>query len=171
MREWQVGQAMERTRAASNARRAAGTLREGGKACRGLTGGVEEGVAPDEGDQGEMAVQARPGPTLVVAEPELLFAILMKAFDGPALVGQSELVVEGAVVERPGEVPLRFAVATRQGTLADQPAERAGGIAMSAVTTQSAGLALAPLLLRIEDGDRRPLLLGDGGGQPLRGVQ
>ena len=150
MREWQVGQAMERTRAASNARRAAGTLREGGKACRGLTGGVEEGVAPDEGDQGEMAVQARPGPTLVVAEPELLFAILMKAFDGPALVGQSELVVEGAVVERPGEVPLRFAVLTTERTLTDEPTERAGRVAVGAMHAQSAGLALTPVLLRIE---------------------
>ena len=127
MREWQVGHAMERTRAVSNARRAAGTLREGGKAGRGLTGGVEEGVTPDEGDQGEMAVQARPGPSLVVAEAEFLFAILMKAFDGPALMGEAELLVEGTVVQGPGEVPLRLAVVTRKGTLADEPAETAGG--------------------------------------------
>ena len=120
---------MTRSRAASRSRRAAGTLREGGKAGRGPTGGVEEGVAPDEGDQGQMAVQARPGPSLIVAEPELLFAILMEAFDGPALVSQSELVIERAVVERPGEVPLRFAVLTRKGALTDEPPERAGRIA------------------------------------------
>src|SRR6476661_262786 len=105
MRAWQAGQATESTRAASRSRRAAGTLRLGGKAGRGLTGGVEEGVAPDEGDEGEVAVQARPGPSLVAAKAELLFAILMEAFDGPALVSQSELVIERAVVERPGEVP------------------------------------------------------------------
>ena len=120
---------MERTRAASSARRAAGTLREGGKAGRGLTGGVKEGVAPDEGDQGEVAVQARPGPSLVVAEAEFLCAILMEPFDGPALVRQSELVVEGAVVQGPGEIPLGLAVLTRKGALADEPAERAGGVA------------------------------------------
>ena len=129
MREWQVGQAMESTRAASKARRAAGTLREGGKAGRCLTGGVEEGVTPDEGDQGEVAVQARPGPSLIVAEAEFLFAILMEPFDGPALVRQSELVVEGAVVQGPGEIPLGLAVLTRKGALADEPAERAGGVA------------------------------------------
>src|SRR4051812_19410958 len=74
MRVWQVGQAMTRSKAASRLRRAAGRLRLGGKAGHGVIGGVEEGVAPDEGDQGQMAVQARPGPALVVAEPELLFA-------------------------------------------------------------------------------------------------
>ena len=132
---------------------------------------MEEGVAPDEGDQGEMAVQARPGPALVVAEPELLLAILMEALDGPALVSQAELVVERAVVEGPGEVPLRFAVLTRKGTLADEPAERAGGVAVGAVNTEAAGLALAALLLRIEDGDGRPLLVGHASRQRLRRVQ
>src|SRR5215210_1186661 len=111
----QFGQVMERARAASSARRAAGTLREGGEAGRGLTGGVEEGVAPDEGDQGEVAMQARPGASLIVAEPEFLLPILMEPLDGPALVGQSELLVEGAVVQGPGEVPFRFAVLTRKG--------------------------------------------------------
>src|SRR6266496_1564571 len=171
MRTWQAGQAMTRSRAASRSRRAAGRLRLGGKAGHGRTGGVEEGVAPDEGDQGKVAMEARPGPALVVAKPQLLFAVLVEAFDGPALVRQSELVGERAVVERPGEVPLGFAVLTRKGTLADEPAEGAGGVAVGAVNTQSAGLALAPLLLRIEDGDRCPLLLGDGGGQRLRGMQ
>src|SRR5947209_5551492 len=105
MREWQVGQAIERASAASKARRAAGTLREGGKAGGGLLGGMEEGVAPDEGDQGKVAMQARPGPALVVAQPELLFAILVEALDRPALVHEAELVVERAVVQGPGEVP------------------------------------------------------------------
>src|SRR6266536_2723598 len=171
MRVWQAGQAMTRSRAASRSRRAAGRLREGGKAGRCLTGGVEEGVAPDEGDQGQMAVQARPGPSLVVAESELLFAILMEALHSPALMGQPELVVEQAVVDQPGEVQLRLAVQARKGTLTDEPAEGAGGVAVVALHAQAARLPLTPLLLRIEDGDRRPLLLGDGGGQRLRGVQ
>ena len=76
-----------------------------------------------------MAVQTRPGPALVVAKAELLFAILMEALDGPALVSQPELIIERAVVQRPGEVPLRFAVLTRKGALADEPAERASGVA------------------------------------------
>ena len=37
-----------------------------------------------------MAVQARPGPSLVVAQPELLFAILMEAFDRPAEEDEDE---------------------------------------------------------------------------------
>jgi len=40
--------------------------------------------------------------------PELLFAILMESLDGPALVGQAELLGERAVVQAPGEVPLRL---------------------------------------------------------------
>jgi len=90
---------------------------------------------------------------LTVAEAAFLFAILMEPFDGPALVRQSELVVEGAVVQGPGEIPLGLAVVTRQGPLANQPAERAGGVTVGAVNTDAAGLALAPLLLRIEDGE------------------
>src|SRR6266487_3688078 len=171
MREWQVGQETERTRAARSARRAAGTLREGGKAGRGLTGSVEERIAPDEGDQGQVAMQTGPGATLVVPESELLLAILMESFDGPPLMSQSELVVERTVVERPGEVPLRLAVLTRKGTLTDEPAERSGRVAMRALHAQPAGLALAALLLRIEDGDRRPPLVGDASGQLLRRVQ
>ncbi len=162
---------MERTRAASRARRAAGTLREGGKAGRRLTGDVEEHVAPDEGDEGHVAMQARPGPSLVVAKPELLFAILMEAFDRPALVRQSELVVEGAVVEGPGEVPLGLTVLTRKGTFTDEPTEGTGGVAMCPVHAEPTRLPLAALLLGIEDGDRRPLLVGDASRQCLRGVQ
>src|SRR5262245_58091825 len=100
-----------------------------------------------------MAVEPWPGPSLVVAEAELLFAVLMEALDSPTLVGQSELVIEGASVERPGEVPLGLAVLPRQGPFADEPADGAGGVAMSTVGTQAAGLPLAALLLRIEPGD------------------
>ena len=161
MRVWQVGQAMTRSRAASRSRRAAGTLRVGGEAGPCLTGGVEEGVAPDQGDQGQMAVQARPGSSLIVAEPELLLAILMEALHGPALVSQPELIVERTVVERPGDVPLGLTVLTRKGALADEPAERASGVAVRAANPQAAGLTLTPLLLRIEDGHRHPRHSGE----------
>src|SRR5918912_2570506 len=160
MRVRQAGQAMPRRRAASRSRRAAGTLRVGGKAGHGLTGGVEEGVAPEEGDQGQMAGQARPGPPLVVAEPEFLRPVLMEALHSPALMGQAELVVERAVIQGPGEVPCRLAVLTGKRPLADEPAERAGGVAVGAVDAHPTGLALAALLLRIEHGDGRPLLTG-----------
>src|SRR5215213_4038885 len=113
-------------------------------------------------------MQTGPGAPLVVAEPELLFAVLMKSFDSPPLVSQAELVIERTGIELPGEVPFRLAVLTRKGTLADEPAERAGGVTMGAVDAQSAGQPLAALLLRIEDGDRRPLLVGDATGQLLR---
>src|SRR3954468_10373548 len=118
-----------------------------------------------------MAVQARPGATLVVAEPEFLFAILMEALDGPALVGQSEVIVERAIIQVPGEVPLRLAVLPRQGTLADEPAARAGGVAVGTLDAQPAGLSSAAPLVGIEDGDRRPLLVGDATGQLPRRVQ
>src|SRR4051794_5087737 len=171
MRAWQVGQAMTRRRAARRSRRAAGTLRVGGEAGPCLAGGVEERVAPDEGDHGEVAVQARPGPSLVVAEPEFLLAILMEPLDRPALVGQAELLVERPVVQGPGEVPLRLAGFAGQRTLADEPAERAGRVAVCPVDAEAAGLAPAPLLLRIEDRDGQPLLLGDRRSQDLRGMQ
>src|SRR5215212_12057053 len=170
MRAWQVGQAMTRSRAARRSRRAAGTLRVGGKAGPCLAGGVEERVAPDEGDQGQMAMEPRPGPSLVVAEPEFLLAVLMEPLDRPALMGQAELLVEWAVVQGPGEVPFRFAVLTGKRTLADEPPERAGRVAVAAMHAQAAGLPLAPLL-RIEDGHRGPLVLGHAGRQRFRGVQ
>src|SRR5215216_5036417 len=140
MRVWQAGHEMTRSRAASRSRRAAGRFRVGVKAGRGLTGGVDERIAPDERHQGEMAVQAGPGPSLVVAEAELLFAILMEALHGPALVSQAELVVKRSGIQRPGKVPLRLAVLTRKGTLADEPAEGTGGVAVGAVDPQAAGL-------------------------------
>src|SRR5215210_7122906 len=162
---------MERSKAARSVRRAAGRLRLGGGAAPCLAGGVQESVTPDEGDQGEVAMQARPGPALVVAQPELLLAVLVEPLDRPALVGQAELRVERAVVEGPGEVPLGFAILTGQRALSDQPAEWAGGVAVSAVDAQAARLPLAPLLLGIEDGDRDPLRLRHGGRQRLGGVQ
>src|SRR3712207_6720120 len=171
MRVWHAGQAMTRSRAASSSRRAAGRLRLGGKAGRRLAGGVEQGVAPDERDEGEVAVQARPGPRLVVAQPELLLAILVEPLDRPALVGQAELLIERSVIKLPGDVPCRLALLAGQRALAEQPAERAGRVAMRPVDAQAAGLPLAALLLGIEDGDRRPLVGGHGRRPRLGGVQ
>ena len=44
------------------------------------------------------------------------------------------------------------------------------GVAVGAVHTEAAGLPLAPLLLRIEDGDGRPLLVGYTSSQRVRRV-
>src|SRR5437016_5030384 len=110
MRVQHAGQMTVSTSAARSSRRAAGRLRLGGKAGRGVPGGVEQSVAPDEADQGQVAVQARPGPSLVIAQPELLLAILMEALHRPALVGQAELLGHRTGIKLPGEVPLRLAV-------------------------------------------------------------
>jgi hypothetical protein len=107
---------------------------------------VEESVAPDEGDEGEVAVQARPGPSLVGAAAELVLPGLVGALHGPALVRQAELVGDRAVVQRPGEVPFGLAVLSREGTLTNEPAERAGGVAMIAAGERASLQETARLL-------------------------
>src|SRR5947209_1747583 len=118
------------TRSASSWRRAAGRLRPGGKVGGNGGGGgqprlAEEGIAPHQADQRQVAVEPWPGATLVVTHAQLLLAVLVEALDRPALVRQSELLGQRAVVQAPGEVPLGLAILTRHGPLADQPAERA----------------------------------------------
>lgn len=88
-------------------------------------------------------MQARPGASLVVAQPELLLASLMEPLHGPALVGQAELVVEWTGIERPGEGPLRLAVLARQWPLADEPADRSGRIAVRPMHAHPASLPQA----------------------------
>src|SRR6266511_901268 len=95
----------------------------------------------------------------------------MEAFDGPALVGQAELLGHRTGIELPGEVPRRLAVISRKWALADEPTDWSGRIAVRPVDAHSAGPPLAALLLRSEDGDRGPLLLGHRCRQLLRGVQ
>ena len=56
-----------------------------------------------------MAMQTGPGAPLVVAQAQLLLAILMEAFDGPAAMAELELAGQGCVVQLPGEVPLGLA--------------------------------------------------------------
>jgi len=56
-----------------------------------------------------MAMQTGPGAPLVVAQAQLLLAILMEAFDGPAAMAELELAGQGSVVQVPGEVPLGLA--------------------------------------------------------------
>src|SRR5438477_4084741 len=138
---------MVMTRSARSWRRAAGRLRPGGKVRgngggRGQPRGAEEGIAPHQADQRQVAVEPWPGAALVVAQPQFLLAVLMETLDRPALVSQSELLGQRGVVQAPGEVPLGLAVLARQRPLADQPAERAGLIATGAVDAQSAGQAL-----------------------------
>ena len=97
------------TRSARSWRRAAGRLRPGGK-VRGNGGGrgqprvAEEGIAPHQADQRQVAVEPWPGAALVVTQPQFLLAVLMETLDRPALVSQPKLLGQGAVVEAPGEV-------------------------------------------------------------------
>ena len=121
------------TSAASSARRAAGTLRPRppggsglrsgghGRGRRGGVGGVsaEQRVAPQQADQREVAVQAGPGAPLVVAQAELLLAVLMEALHRPPLVAEPQLPGKWQAVEPPREVPLRVAVLTRKRSLAE----------------------------------------------------
>src|SRR6059058_2564921 len=162
-------------RSARSWRRAAGRLRPGGKVRRSGDGlrvtDAEEGIAPDETDQCQVAVESWPGAALVVTQPQLLLAVLMEALDRPALVRQAELLGQRAVVHVPGEVPLGLAVLARQGPLADQPAERAGLIATGAVDAQSAGQALGTPLLWVEYGNPGPALGRYLVGQLLAAMQ
>src|SRR5262245_33442948 len=154
---------MTSRRAASRSRRAAGKLRLGGKAGRRSVGGVEEGVAPDEGDQGEVAMQARPGPSLVVSEAQLLLAVLTKALHGPALVGRPGLLIEAALGQGRGHGPLGPAGLTGQWAFADELPEGTGRVAVRPVHAEPTRVPLAALLLGVEHGDRPPLLVGHTG--------
>ena len=90
-----------------------------------------------------MAVQPGPTPALVIAQAQLLFAILMEALDRPAPMGEPRLGRERGVVQPPGEIPLPLATRIRQWTLADQPPHRPGDIVVRAMHAQAADLALA----------------------------
>jgi hypothetical protein len=84
-------------RCARSRRRAAGRLRPGGKVRGEGGGGVgrwdpEEGIAPDRTHQRQVVAEPRPGAALVVAQPQLLLAVLMKALERPALMGQAQLL-------------------------------------------------------------------------------
>ena len=97
---------------ASSRRRARVRLSAGGESRRiggMLLVGEEQGRTPEQTDQGEMAMQAGPGAPLVVAQTQLLLAILMEAFDGPAAMAELELAIQGGVVQAPGEIPLGLA--------------------------------------------------------------
>ncbi len=66
-----------------------------------------------------MAVQAGPGAALIVPQPKLLLPVLVEALNGPALVGEAELLGERMLVQVPGEGPLGFAGLARQRALPD----------------------------------------------------
>src|SRR3712207_3071564 len=91
----------------SNRRRAWGKLRPGGKGCPvgvGSRRGLQDRIAPDQAHQGQMPVQPRPGAALIVAQAQLLLAVLMEPLDRPPPMRQPQLVGQGAPVQSPGEV-------------------------------------------------------------------
>src|SRR3954468_2203464 len=113
---------------ASTTRRAAGKLRPGGKQPRGLgllCGRLHDRIAPDQADQGQMAVQPGPTAPLVVAQLQFLFAVLMEALDAPAPMRQPQLRLQWTLVRAPGKIVLRLACRPGQRAFAEQPAPRA----------------------------------------------
>src|SRR6266545_7433178 len=142
-------------------RRAAGRLRPGGKATlrggrRRLLGCGEDRVAPEEADQRQVAVQPGPGAALVVAQPELLLAVLVEPLDGPPRVGRAHLRGERGPRPAPGEVPPRVVGLARQRALADQPALRPGPVAVGAVDPEPADAAPARATVAVEHRHRPP---------------
>jgi len=109
MQAWQRGQLIRITNCTKRGRRACGRVRTGGKGpCRGSGGGVvghQEGIAPDQTHQGEMTMQPLPGPALIVAQTQLLLAILMKAFTSPPPMRQARLPLQRQRIQAPGKVP------------------------------------------------------------------
>jgi len=89
-----------------------------------------------------MAMQTGPGAPLVVPQAQLLLAILMEAFDGPAAMAELELAGQGSVVQMPGEVPLGLVGLAGQGAFAQEPAQGTGDVVVGPVDAQAAGLAL-----------------------------
>src|SRR5579859_7318666 len=139
----------------SNRRRARVRLFGGGESRRiggVLLVGQEDGVAPEQADQREVAVQARPGAALVVAQTQLLLAVLMEAFHRPAAMAELELTGRGGVVQAPGDVPLGFPLVPGHGPFAKEPTERTGHVAVGAVDTQPTGLTLGRLVVAVEHG-------------------
>src|SRR5690349_11858788 len=130
---------------ASTARRAAGKLRPGGKQPRGLgllRGGLHDRIAPNQANQGEMAVQPRPTAALVVAEPQFLLAILMETLDAPAPMRQPQLLLQRAPIQAPREIVLRVARRSGQRAFAEQPAFRACDCPVGAVHPHATGQPL-----------------------------
>ncbi len=106
-----------------------------------LGGRLQHGVAPDQTDQRQVAVQARPPAPLVVAQPQLLFAIFMKALDRPAAVGQLQLLRQRPAIQPPGEEPFRVPGRAGQGALPNQPTLRARDVAVGPMHPQAGGRA------------------------------
>ena len=79
-----------------------------------------------------MAMQSRPGASLVMVQAQPLLAILMEALDGPTAMRQPDLRLQVQIVEPPGDVPFGLSVLTGEGALPDQPAGWPGGIAVGA---------------------------------------
>src|SRR5712691_10924547 len=105
-------------KSASSWRRAATRLMRSGGESRpvGIRGWGEaparnrgdDRVAPDQLDQGEVPMQPRPGPALVVVQPKLLLGVLVEALHRPPPVGYAHHVGQRELVQPPGEKPLRL---------------------------------------------------------------
>src|SRR5215217_7557383 len=131
----QQGQTMVRASVAKTIRRARGRLAEGGKGHRFgrivLLGRRRQRIAPDQADQRQVAVQPRPTPPLIVAQAQLLLAVLVKPLDRPPGMGPLEQFLQGRLVQTPGEPPPGVTALPGQWPFPDQPAagSRHGGVA------------------------------------------
>jgi len=107
-------------------------LRGGGRNGRGMSGdryvigivvsrGGKQGVAPEQAHQYQVTMQSRPGASLVVAQPELLLAILMEALYRPAFMAEPGLTRQRSVVQSPDEKPRCAAGGTRHWALTQKP--------------------------------------------------
>src|SRR4051794_23452196 len=117
----------------SSQRRACGKLRPGGKGPAGprlLGGRLEHREAPNQADERQVAVQPRPAPALVIAQAQLLFALLREALDRPPPMRQLELLRQRAPIQPPGEVPFGLTVPSGQGPFAEQPSDGPRDLAM-----------------------------------------
>src|SRR5437763_14170990 len=132
---------MRTTNCTRSWRRACGKLPVGGESrrCGGsLVGGSEQRVTPHEAHQGEVALQPRPRPPLIVPQPQLLFAILMEPLDGPPAMGQAHLRLQIHLRQPPGEVPFGLTLVPRPRSYTNEPTARPGHVIMSAMHPHAA---------------------------------
>src|ERR1051325_2366583 len=140
-------------------RRARGRLRPGGKASvrrGGLSGGLRDRVAPEEADQSQVAVEARPPAARVTAHPHLLLPSRVAPLNHPAPVGERQLVLERAALEPPGEVPFWIPARPWQWAFPDEPAQGPGVLALCPMHAHAAGQAFAAASLLVEAPHRAP---------------
>src|SRR5829696_4816885 len=111
-----------------------------------------------------MPVPAGPGAPLVVAEAELLLAILVEALHGPPFVAEPQLAGQRQRVQAPGEVPLRVPLRLRQRALPHEPSWGPRDVAVGSMDPDPARLPLRRAAPAVADGHRLPPVGGHGGG-------